>query len=241
MSKILDKIAPIVAFLRKYHTHSVLGLEKIPKEGPALVLFNHSLATYDIGLFGHAVYEKRGRLIRVLADHIFFKNSWSSQLVRGIGGVDGNMSNGRKLLDEGELVGIAPGGMRESLRPSSERYQIRWGSRKGFAKLAMEAQVPVVVTVCPKADDLYDVYPSSMTKVAYKKLKIPLFFARGWGPTLIPRPIKLTHYVADPIYPPKMPKTAASREKAIKKFHQQIIHTAQDLVAKAVVTPELLD
>ncbi|MFK7871836.1 MAG: lysophospholipid acyltransferase family protein [Oligoflexales bacterium] len=238
---IVEKVIPILKFLKFYHQHKVVGLERLPEHGAALVLFNHSLATYDMGLFGYASYEKYGRFPRVLADHFFFKADWMAQLVEGIGGVDGNMDNGLELLKKGELVGIAPGGMRESLRPSSQRYQLLWERRKGFAKMAIQAQVPVIITICPRADDLYDVYPFPMTKAIYKRWKFPFFLARGFGLSLLPRPVQLTHYVSEPIQPPKLPKHKKKQEQVFEEFHQFLVESAQKLLAQAVITPYSLE
>ena len=49
----------------------------------------------------------------------------------------------------------------------------------GFARLAIETQTPIILAMCPKADDIYDVYSNSLTAWAYQKYRIPVFFARG--------------------------------------------------------------
>lgn len=43
------------------------------------------------------------------------------------------------LLKEGNLLSISPGGVREALF-SDHNYEIIWGSRSGFAKVAHEAK-----------------------------------------------------------------------------------------------------
>lgn len=44
-----------------------------------------------------------------------------------------------EILRDGELVSVAPGGVREAL--FSTNYSILWGERQGFAKAALEARV----------------------------------------------------------------------------------------------------
>ena len=44
-----------------------------------------------------------------------------------------------RLLNDGQLVSIAPGGTREAM--FSQDYNVMWGGRVGFAKAAMEANV----------------------------------------------------------------------------------------------------
>lgn len=44
-----------------------------------------------------------------------------------------------KILKSNQLVAIAPGGVREAL--FSQDYELLWGSRKGFAEIAIKAKV----------------------------------------------------------------------------------------------------
>lgn len=45
-----------------------------------------------------------------------------------------------KALKNGHLLAISPGGVREALF-SDENYPLFWGQRKGFAQVAIDAQV----------------------------------------------------------------------------------------------------
>jgi aminopeptidase N len=66
-------------------------------------------------------------------------------------------------LREGHVLGVAPGGMWESLRPRDERRQSRWEGRKGFVRLALrelpaerdEQIVPVVLGRLERAVGAY--------------------------------------------------------------------------------------
>lgn len=44
-------------------------------------------------------------------------------------------------LRHGNLLCVAPGGVREALFSDSRTYSIMWAKRLGFAKIALEAQV----------------------------------------------------------------------------------------------------
>ena len=188
---IYDQLLPFAGLLRAYHRHEVHGIENIPQNGPVLLAVNHSLATYDIVLLLAAIYQLRKRVTCPLIDRAFYKFPGLGQLMEQLGANQGSPDTARGLLGDGQLVCVAPGGMRESLRPSTERYQILWDERVGFVKVAMLAQAPIVLAACPRADDIYDVYPSRLTNWVYSNLKLPLMIARGLGPTPIPRPIKL--------------------------------------------------
>jgi 1-acyl-sn-glycerol-3-phosphate acyltransferase len=227
----IDNILPIYHFLAGHHRYQVNGLNHIPKKGPAIIVVNHSLATYDSIMLGAAVYLQTGRLAYGLADRNFFKfNDVMAQFFRGLNLVEGNHENAEKLLEEGNLIMLAPGGMSEALRSSKERYQIKWGKRLGIAKLAIKSQIPIIMAACPAADDIYDVYTGSLTKLFYQKFKLPFFMAKGFGPTLFPRPVQLIHSLSRPLIPPKVQTTDNGYEEKLNFFHSQLIKSMERLM-----------
>lgn len=52
-----------------------------------------------------------------------------------------------KALQNGHLLGISPGGVREALF-SDETYPLLWGKRRGFAQVAIDSKV---VSDCPSS------------------------------------------------------------------------------------------
>jgi 1-acyl-sn-glycerol-3-phosphate acyltransferase len=229
------KILPLIHVLRMYHSHEVFGLDNIPTKGPAIIATNHSLATYDIMLLMAAVYLHNGRIPRSLIDRAFYVVPGLGELMERLGCIIGNPDNASTLLENGELLYLAPGGMNESLRPSTERYQVKWNRRKGFARLAIETQSPVILAACPHADDIFKVYENSLTKWFYSQFRLPFFVARGVGPTLIPRPVKLEHFLSKPIYPPKMASDPAAVKRQVYNFHKKLTQKMQEMIAQSVV------
>jgi len=185
-----------------YHRYRVKGFEHVPASGPCLLVCHHTLATYDGFLFGLRIWEETGRLGRGLGDDRIFQTPRLADFARDIGLVPASPTAGAELLAQGELVGVAPGGMKEALRPRTERYQVRWGDRKGFCRLALRAQAPMLLAACPRADELFEVYPNRLTELLYRHLHLPLPLFRGLGFTALPKPVPLTHYVAPTIVPP---------------------------------------
>jgi 1-acyl-sn-glycerol-3-phosphate acyltransferase len=230
----LEFVHPFLKSLREYHQHEVVGMDNIPENGRILMAVNHSLATYDIALLGCAIYEERGRIARSLADRLFFRVPLLGELTNQLGAVEGNQRNAEMLLESEELVTVAPGGMREALRPSSERYQILWEKRTGFVKLALKTGTPIVVATCPKADDIYDVFSNPLTKWVYKNFKIPVVLARGVGFTPIPRPVKLVHFVSQPIVPPKPSEDTKEFAQQVEVLHKKVMKRARLLIGEAI-------
>lgn len=232
------KLLPIFLGLRLYHRHEVHGIENIPAHGPVIVACTHSLATYDIPLLMAAVYEKFQRFPRALIDRAFYRVPGLGSLMEALGCIIGKQEHAQSLLQNGEILYIAPGGMRESLRPSTQRYQILWNRRKGFARLAIETGAPVVLAACPRADDIYTVYETPITKWVYRNFKMPIFIARGVGPTTLPKPIKLDHYLSKPIYPPKKKDDPAAFKRQVYNFHRRLMRHMNQMIHEGLVSSD---
>ena len=231
----LLKLAPILAGLRAYHDHSIVGAEYLPEKSSAIIAVNHSLASYDIALLMAGIYEHVSRIPRSLIDRLFYKVPGMGSLMESLGSLEGNHDNAVEMLKHGELLILAPGGMREALRPSTEKYKIIWGRRKGFVRLAIETGTPIILAACPAADDMYDIAPSHITAWAYKTLKIPLFFAKGLGFSPLPKAVKLTHYLSEPQVPPAKAQSKEDFDAQVNTFHKQICNRMQRLLDDAVL------
>jgi 1-acyl-sn-glycerol-3-phosphate acyltransferase len=212
-------------FLSNYHNHSIVGEEHIPMHGPCLFALNHSLATYDIGIFQYKVYKKTDVFPRGFADNAFFKVPIIGIVAGKTGAIPGRHHVGEYLLKEKkDLIIVAPGGMREALRPKEEKYQIKWDSRKGFVKLAIKTNCPIILAACPAADDLYQVYDNKLTKLVYNKLRLPLPFMKSAGKGILPLKIDLIHYVSPPFYPPQVNvENETELNQAIDQWHSELV------------------
>jgi len=143
--KAVRRAMALMRLLMRYHRYHVVGLEHVPRTGPCLLVSHHTLATYDGFLLGVAIYDHTGRLGRGLGDDRIFQTPLLGPLARGVGIVPATPQAAETLLAQGELVGVAPGGMWESLRPRNERYTVRWGQRRGFVRLALRTGAPMAM------------------------------------------------------------------------------------------------
>ena len=140
-----ETLRPALTVLKgiaRFHRHRVLNIEAIPQDGPCLLVVNHSLATYDISLLGLKIYEHNRRFIRGLGDRAIFKTPLVGQMAHQFGVVEGAPEHAQKLLIDGHLVVVAPGGMREAIRDSTDRYQLYWRKRKGVCSPCNEGTKP---------------------------------------------------------------------------------------------------
>jgi 1-acyl-sn-glycerol-3-phosphate acyltransferase len=228
---------PILRAVCAYHRFQVRGAEHVPEEGRALLVLTHSMITYESLLLQSRLADMRGRLMRGLADHIWFRVPGVSSPFERSGIIDGNPDVGLELLERDELVGVTPGGMWEALRPSNERHQVRWGKRLGFARLAIQTGAPVVLGCCPGADHVYTLYENPITERVYRRFKFPLPLMRGVGPTWFPRPAALTFHLAPPVLPP--PRACATDDAEVARFAATLRERMESLIAEALAVEKL--
>lgn len=232
-TELIHKAIAFFSPLHRYHNYRVEGLENVPPKGPVLMVMHHSFATYDTLLLGATVFKETGRLPRGLGDDRIFQTPWLADKARRVGIVPASPGAGRALLDEGELVGVAPGGMWESIRPRSQAYQIRWDRRRGFCRLALEAQAPMMLAACPAADRIFKLYDNPLTERVYKRWHMPAPVLRGRGLSLMPRRVRLTHHIAPVIVPPEPSPDPAQKKAQIEALHTEACALMRTLLQRA--------
>jgi 1-acyl-sn-glycerol-3-phosphate acyltransferase len=143
---------PALGTLSKlYFRGEVEGLDNIPADGPVLLVGNHSGGTLiaDTFVFAHAFYNHFGPLRRFhqLAHDLVFKVPGARASLSRYGTVPASPENMARALERDAALLVYPGGDHETYRPSWESDTIDFAGRKGFAKLAMEHDVPIVPVV----------------------------------------------------------------------------------------------
>jgi 1-acyl-sn-glycerol-3-phosphate acyltransferase len=215
-------------FLARYHASEVVGAGNVPRTGGAIFAGTHSLASYELFIAAYAADLFFGRKVYIVGDALMFKLPGLGKPLREIGFIAGSRDELVRRLQGGDMIGIAPGGMKESLRSSKHRFEFDWSKRLGFAAVAMQAGVPVVPTACPQADFIYTVYDNPITPWVFRNFKVPApLFAGRWN-TALPRPVKLVHLVGAPVYPDVAPDQA--KDADVKRFHERITEAVRGLV-----------
>ncbi|MHB1486866.1 MAG: lysophospholipid acyltransferase family protein [Acidimicrobiales bacterium] len=122
------------------------GLEKIPKEGGALLVANHAAAIpSDAPVIMHGIESELGRPVYGLADYMFRSVPVVGTIWNRMGGVAAHPENAYRLLaDQHQLVLSFPEGSKGPGKAWNERYQLRRFGRGGFVEIAMRAGVPIV-------------------------------------------------------------------------------------------------
>jgi 1-acyl-sn-glycerol-3-phosphate acyltransferase len=128
----------------------VRGLGNIPEEGAVLLVGNHSGGnlTPDTTVFqlAFSAYFGVERAFYQLA-HNLVLSAPGLGFLRKYGTVAASPENAEQALATGAALLVYPGGDYEVHRPSWERHKVDFGGRKGFIRLALEQDVPIVPVV----------------------------------------------------------------------------------------------
>ena len=183
-----------------YHRPKVRGLENIPDDGPVLLVGNHSGGTLivDTFAFAFAFYDFFGpnRLFHQLAHDLVFRVPGLAGM-RKYGTVPASHDNGGRALDRGAALLVYPGGDWETYRPSWRSNRIEFGGRKGFIRLALEKEVPIVPVVAIGGQEtaLFITRGRRLAKLTGAdrlRLKVlPFQLAPPFGLTLLDLPLRL--------------------------------------------------
>jgi 1-acyl-sn-glycerol-3-phosphate acyltransferase len=194
----------------------VRGLENIPADGPVLLVGNHSGGnmTPDTTVFSLAFNTYFG------VERRFFQLAHNLVLalpglgfLRKYGTVAASPENAEKALSSGAALLVYPGGDYEVHRPSWESARVDFGGRKGFIRLALAKNVPIVpvVSIGGQETALFLTRGERLARLLrldklFRLKVLPISLAVPWGLNVgdmlghIPLPSKITIQVLAPIH-----------------------------------------
>ena len=198
-----------------YFRADVRGLQKIPEEGPVLLVGNHSGGnlTPDTHVFtlAFSTYFGVERRFHQLAHNLVLSMPGLSML-RKYGTVAATPENAALALDKGSALLVYPGGDYEVHRPSWESAKVDFAGRRGFVRLAKEHGVPLVPVVAIGGQEtaLFLSRGERLAKLLgldrmFRLKVLPISLALPWGVNVgdmlghVPLPAKITIQVLEPI------------------------------------------
>ncbi len=199
-----------------WYRGEVRDLERIPAEGPVLIVGNHSGGnmTPDTFVFTLAFTSFFGveRRFYQLAHNLVVSLPFPGAILRKWGTIAASKENARRVLERGDALLVYPGGDYEVFRPSWESEKVDFGGRKGFLKTALDAGVPIVpiVSIGGQESALFLSRGEWLAKLlgldkALRLKAVPISLALPWGINIsdmaghIPLPSKITIQVLEPI------------------------------------------
>jgi 1-acyl-sn-glycerol-3-phosphate acyltransferase len=203
----IDRLITLLEPYRRITRPRFYGIENLPDDGSFLV-GNHTIYAFlDLPVLIAEVWKRRRIAVRALGEHAHYQVPVWQDLLGACGMVRGTRDNVRGLMHDRQTILVFPGGSREVFKRRGQQYQLLWGERMGFARLAIEQGYPIVPFAAVGADDMLDVLIDLDTPIygqlirRYKKLvgfpAPPV--VRGLGLTSIPRPERLYFWFGEPI------------------------------------------
>jgi 1-acyl-sn-glycerol-3-phosphate acyltransferase len=196
------------------------GMEKIPTEGGALLVCNHSGAIpSDAPVIMHGIEEELHRPVYGMADHLFKGLPVVGTMWARAGGVAAHPENAYRLLrEQQQLALVFPEGTKGTGKLYKERYQLRRFGRGGFVEIAMRAGAPIVPIAVVGSEEAMPII--AKVPALAKVLGVPYvpitanMLAFGPLGLVLPLPAKIKVRVLDPVefdVPPDQERYSRSR------------------------------
>jgi 1-acyl-sn-glycerol-3-phosphate acyltransferase len=223
-----------------WYRGEVRGLGNVPDSGPVLLVGNHSGGnmTPDTVVFTLAFNTYFGveRAFYQLAHNLVLSIPGLGSL-RKFGTVAASPDNARTALQSGAALLVYPGGDYEVHRPFWQRNRVDFDGRKGFIRLALQENVPIVpvVSVGGQETALFLSRGEGLARLlAFDRLfrlkVLPISLALPWGVNVgdmlghIPLPAKITIETLPPIDL----KAEFGPEPDVDEIYDKLIRLMQD-------------
>jgi 1-acyl-sn-glycerol-3-phosphate acyltransferase len=226
----------------RYFRLEVQGWDHIPP-APTMMVSNHSGGTTIPDIWGlmaswHRHFDAQ-RPIHPLAHDMVMSVRATGRFFSRLGVLRANPKLAQEALEKWKRdVVVMPGGDLEVWRPHRERYQVNFGGKRGYARLALRCRVPIVPVANAGAHDTLFVL-SDGQKIArmiqFEKLVrtrvFPIHLSLPWGFFVgpvphIPLPVKLRYRIAPAILPPDFGPLGSEPPQALVDEHDARVRTA---------------
>jgi 1-acyl-sn-glycerol-3-phosphate acyltransferase len=225
--------------LRAWHRYEVRGVDILLRPGAKLIVAYHGRPlALDQCMLTVTLYERLGYLPHGIIHGSFDRNRLMRWFIDGLGFVTGDGPGIAGVVARGEHILVQPGGTREGCRSFRHRYQVDWGERVGYLRLAIRYGLPIVPVAGDGVDDAYvglnDGYALGRRLGVPAGLPVWLGIgATGVWPLSLPLPVKMTQLVGEPIERHLGGRIDPSDKEALRALHQEVRGAVQGLMDRA--------
>jgi 1-acyl-sn-glycerol-3-phosphate acyltransferase len=235
---LLNLVRPLY---ERYFRVEARGLERVPNEGGALIVANHSgTLPLDALMTQVALWDHHpvGRHLRMLAADVVFTLPYVGEYARKAGHTLACNPDAQRLLAGGEVVGVWPEGFKGIGKPFSERYRLQRFGRGGFVSAALRTGTPIIPTAIVGAEEIYpkigDIKPlARLLGLPY----VPVTPTFPWlGPLgLVPLPSKWYIVFGEPIETAGYDSAAADDPMLVFNLTDQVRESIQDTLYRVLL------
>ncbi|WP_242037005.1 lysophospholipid acyltransferase family protein [Coleofasciculus sp. FACHB-125] len=230
-------------FYRHYFRVQTDGWHHMPPEGKVLVVGSHNggLASPDTSMFLYDWFRRFG--YERLAYGLMHPSAWKTPIfavpAAQVGALIAHPKVAIAALQKGAAVLVYPGGAEDMFRPYNQRYQIHLAGRKGFIKLALREEAPIVPIISHGAHEtlivLADFYQQVRQlhewgfpwKLDAETGVFPLYLGLPWGVAIgpipnFPLPVQIHTRVLAPIVFERYGRAAASDRAYVNACYEKV-------------------
>jgi 1-acyl-sn-glycerol-3-phosphate acyltransferase len=242
---------PLLAtFTDTYYRAEVEGAEHLI-EGPSLIVSTHNglFFTPDAYTLMVAFWRRFGPDMPGygLMHRIAFRIPLMGRFLEKMGALPASPEYGQLALRAGYPLVVCPGGDVDALKPWRNRHQITFGERRGFIRMAIAEQVPIVPVVSVGAHEIQYVLTDGQKlaeRMAFARRfrikSVPLALGFPLGLTIagvgnLPLPSKVRQRFLPPIRldaPPEAAEDPAVVERCFRQVRDTMQAALDDLAAE---------
>jgi 1-acyl-sn-glycerol-3-phosphate acyltransferase len=233
---------PFLDFLyERWWRVQVTGVRNVPSHGRALLVANHAgIFPWDGGMIGTGIVREHPlpRFTRFLVLNWAFELPYVSMAIRKLGGVPASPYNAVRLLEQDELVGVFPEGVKGTSKDFSDRYRLQRFGRGGFVDLALRTGSPIVPVAVVGSEEIYPKIGEA--KLLARLTGAPFFPITPTFPLLgplglVPLPSKWRIEFCDPIETAHYGRDAGQDRALVFELSERVRETIQAKVYENLV------
>lgn len=196
--------------IRRYLRIEVEGLEHLPKEGPYIVVSNHSgYSGFDAIMLANEIYISQKRKVRLIAHKLWFFGKPVQMVSEKMGLVAADTNKILATLRGGEPIIIFPEGESGNFKTIDRRYRLQ-EFKRGFARIAMISGAPIIPAIVIGAEETH----INLSQIKFTKLLIGTVIPVPLN--ILPLPVKWKIKFMPPIDLRARPVDAMNREKVFQ-------------------------
>jgi 1-acyl-sn-glycerol-3-phosphate acyltransferase len=233
----IRRVMPLMGLLYDHYFRCETELEEELPAGRMMAVGNHNAMTGMPDMFCHMVAFWRlyspARLSYGLMHDVPFHFPLAGKWLNASGAIAASPSNARRAFEREAAVLVFPGGDVDACKPYARRYEIEFGKRRGFVRLAIRERIPIVPIV--SAGGHQSVFILSDGRKIAELLRLPAIarsnvapigLALPWGLILgvpyphLPPPVKIHTRILRPIHLDLPPEAADDPEEVERAFER---------------------